>query len=151
MTREEAYFERILLLCGYWDEFDDWLDSHIEIENPISDIVLELIDCRNDIKEVERRLNLYCLEDIINEGIIYEKLRHYLRDKYLCGKMTKDEVMSGLYRFNKNLPICDFALVCLCFSDAYELICEGYGEWEGDFEADLLQFLNDGDTTKWLK
>lgn len=48
MTREDAYYERILLLCGYWEDYDRWLDSYLETEEPLSDIVLELLDCRGN-------------------------------------------------------------------------------------------------------
>ena len=27
MTREDAYYERIMLLCGWWDNYDEWLDG----------------------------------------------------------------------------------------------------------------------------
>ena len=39
MTREDAYYERILLLCGYWEDYDRWLDSYLETEEPLSDNV----------------------------------------------------------------------------------------------------------------
>ena len=29
MTREEAYYERLKLLCGEWDTYDEWLTKHM--------------------------------------------------------------------------------------------------------------------------
>ncbi len=55
MTREDAYYERILLLCGYWEDYDRWLNSYLETEEPLSNIVLELLDCCGDFKEIEYR------------------------------------------------------------------------------------------------
>jgi hypothetical protein len=89
MTREDAYFERILLLSGFWDGYDEWLGFYLENEDPLSDIVLELIDCK-DIKAAEYCLGLYCQEKPFDEGAVHERLRVFLRDSYKSGKMTKD-------------------------------------------------------------
>ena len=55
MTREDAYYEKIMLLCGYWDNYDEWLDSYLETEDPISNIVLESIldDINNGNLEID--------------------------------------------------------------------------------------------------
>ena len=85
MTREDAYFERILLLSGFWEGYDEWLGGYLESEEPLSDIVLELVDCGGDMKEVEYRLNLYCLEKPFNEESVHERLRlsiHFKCDVY---------------------------------------------------------------------
>lgn len=103
MTREDAYYERIMLLCGYWDNYDEWLDSYLETEDPLSDIVLELLDCHGDIKEVEHRLNLYCLEAPFDEESVYIRLRLYLRDGYKNGNLSKDDVMSAFAASRQSL------------------------------------------------
>ena len=125
MTREDAYYERIMLLCGYWDNYDEWLDSYLETEDPISNIVLELLDCRRDIKEVEHRLNLYCLEAPFDEESVYVRLRLYLRDGYKNGSLTEDYVMSALFKLSQKIPFCDFQNQCTCLSDYYDLAENG--------------------------
>jgi len=42
MTREEAYYHKILLMTGFTEGYDAWLDEYLEREDPLSDIVLEL-------------------------------------------------------------------------------------------------------------
>lgn len=125
MTREDAYYERIMLLCGDWDSYDKWLDFYLETEDPISNIVLELLDCRGDIKEVERRLNLYCLEAPFDEESVYIRLRLNLRDGYRNGSLTEDNVMAALYRFSQKISFCDFQDQCSCLSDYYDLAENG--------------------------
>lgn len=121
MTREDAYYKRIMLLCGLWDNYDEWLDSYLESENPISNIVLELLDCRGNMKEIEYRLNLYCLEAPFDEKSVYDRLRLYLRDGYKNGSLTEDEVMSALNKFSHKLEFCSFGNQCACLSDYYDL------------------------------
>ena len=47
MTREDAYFERILLLSGFWEGYDEWLGWYLESEEPLSDIAQDGYQCRN--------------------------------------------------------------------------------------------------------
>jgi hypothetical protein len=44
MTRENAFYQRIKLLCGDWESYNEWLDTYLEIEDPLSDILIKLID-----------------------------------------------------------------------------------------------------------
>ena len=125
MTREDAYYERIMLLCGYWDDYDEWLDFYLKTENPLSNIVLELLDCHGDIKEIEHRLNLYCLESPFDEESVYVRLRSYLRDGYKNKTLTEDDVMSALFSFSQKIPFCDFQDQCGCLSDYYDLAENG--------------------------
>ena len=140
MTREDAYYERIKLLCGYWESYDEWLDSYIESEDPLSDIVLNLIDCRGDIKEVERFLNLYCLEKPFDEESVYCRLRIELCNKYEKGRMTKEEVVSALFRFSQKIPFCDFQYCCGALSDYYDLAQNGIFDME-KFDIALQKWL----------
>ena len=141
MTREDAYFERILLLSGFWEGYDEWLDSYLESEEPLSDIVLELIDCHGDMKEVEYRLDLYCQEKPFDEGAVHERLRVFLRDSYKSGKMTKDAVLATMGKFSFILPDGGaFVKNCRVLYDCYDLV-EDRMISEERFEAVMLAFL----------
>ena len=78
MTRENAFYQRIKILCGDWESYNEWLDTYLEIEDPLSDILIKLIDYRNDIKETLHQLNLYCLEKPFDEECVYNRLREVL-------------------------------------------------------------------------
>ncbi|MDD6879893.1 MAG: hypothetical protein PUD59_06735, partial [bacterium] len=56
MIREDAFFERILLVSGFCEGYDKWLDKYLESENPLSEIVLKLVECGSNMKEVEHCL-----------------------------------------------------------------------------------------------
>ena len=144
MTREDAYYRRILLLCGVWDDFDEWLDSYLEAEDPLSDIVLTLTDCRGDMKKAEYALHLFCLEAPFDEETVHERLRLYLRDGYQSGKMTKDAVMSLIFRFSQKIPETLFGNRCGVLSDYCVLAEERIVDMER-FDRVLLQFLDGGE------
>jgi hypothetical protein len=145
MTREDADYRRILLLCGVWNDFDEWLDDYLEKEAPLSDVVLDLLDCRNDIKKVEHVLRLYCLEAPYDEESVYTRLRLYLKEGYQSGNMTKDNVMSLIFRFSKNIP-CEaaFSNDCLTLSNYYALAEENIVDMKR-FDQILFRFLDTGE------
>ena len=154
MTREDAYFQRILLLSGFWEGYDEWLGSYLESEEPLSDIVLELVDCHGDMKEVEYRLNLYCLEKPFDEVGVYERLRLYLWENYKSGKMEKDALLATMGKFSFILPDGGaFVRNCRVLYDYYDLVEEQMIS-EERFEAVMLAFLERNervDTDKFWK
>ena len=153
MTREEAYFERILLLSGFWEGYDEWLGFYLENEEPLSDIVLELIDCK-DIKAAEHRLGLYCEEKPFDEESVHERLRIFLCDSYKSGKMTKDIVLATMGNFSHILTEdATFSKNCRVLFDYYDLVEERMIS-EERFEAVMLAFLERNervDTDKFWK
>ena len=143
MTREDAYYEWILLLCGFWDGYEAWLDRYLAEEDPLSDIVLELTDCR-DIKQAEHCLRLYCMEKPFDRESVYTRLRLFLRDSYISGAMSRDEILSALFRFSQRIPACDFQNRCGTLSDYAILVDEGMVD-SARFERALLKYLDDGE------
>ena len=143
MTREEAYYERLKLLCGEWDTYDEWLTKHMETENPLSDIVLELIDCRGDMKEVEYHLNLYCQEKPFDEESVYTRIRLKLFERYEKGALIADDVATTLFCISKVIPFCDFGLACGNVSDYYVFVDQGLLD-RTEFEFALKEFLAEG-------
>ena len=145
MTREDAYYRRILLLCGVWDDFDEWLDAYLEQEDPLSNIVLDLLDCRSNMKKAEHVLNLYCMEAPFDEESVHTRLRLYLKEGYQSGKMKKDHVMSLIFRFSQNLPAeASFANDCLTLSDYCVLAEENIVNMKR-FDRVLFRFLDTGE------
>jgi len=146
MTREDAYFERILLLAGLWEGYDEWLGYYLENEEPLSDIVLELVDCHGDMKEVEHRLNLYCLEKPFDEESVHERLRLYLWENYKRGKMAKDEVLALMCRFSSRIIPYGTGVHSnfMALSDYYDLVKEGMIA-EEKFDKAFCAYLERGE------
>lgn len=124
MTREEAYFEKMLLICGFHDGYDARLDHYLTVEDPLSDIVLDLVDCGGDWKQAIHCLHRYCQEGAVDEDAVCEMLRLYLKDAYDSGRMTQDEIVAAMYRFarSKDDPYDNEWLDMIYLSDALDLV-----------------------------
>jgi len=99
MTREEAYYHKILLMTGFTEGYDAWLNEYLEREDPLSDIVLELSCCGSDRERVISCLHGYCLGMPFDSGAVCDSLRLFLKQAYHDGTMSKGDVISTMYRF----------------------------------------------------
>ncbi|MBO5111176.1 MAG: hypothetical protein J6D21_10745 [Clostridia bacterium] len=102
MTREEAYYRQILLMSGFADFYDAWLDSLLIEEDPLSDVVLRLSECGGDQNQIVSALHSYCQSGSVDEWAVHESLRLFLKQAYGAGEMTRAEVASAMYRFSVN-------------------------------------------------
>ncbi len=100
MTYEEAYYFEILLSLGITEGYEEWLNNYLEIENPISDVVLELSFNTVDIpKSISILSNFrYNRERKIDEKAVCENLRLYLKDKYKSKSADEKEISILMYR-----------------------------------------------------
>jgi len=147
MTREEAYYERIKLLCGYQTSCEKWLNLYLEAEEPVSDIVLSLLDCQDDKRETAYRLKLYCLEEPFDKESVYVRLRSELWIAYRNHSMLKDDVINALFRYSQILPECTFSDQCTCLWNWYGLVEDGAVHMKY-FDAAFEKWLKDGGEIK---
>ena len=61
MTYEDAIYYKLLLCVGINNDFDVWLNTQVEQENPISKLVLDLFDCGENLNDKICVLNKYIL------------------------------------------------------------------------------------------
>ena len=144
MTREDAYYQRIKLLCGDFESYDAWLNSYLQNEDPLSDVVLKLVDCHGNIKDIEHVLNLFCLEKSFDEESVYERLRLEIWQQYKEGILDKDNTMSRLFTLSGKIPFCHFQNCLAALSDYYCLAEEKILDME-KFDVALEKWLRNGD------
>lgn len=143
MTSEDAYFEKLLLQAGVEENYDAWLNRYLEAENPLSDLVLELVDCGADKNKVISRLNSYCIAQGVDEAVIETRLRDFLRERYLSGTMGTKKLVDAMYRLSAALPDGQFSNQLTVITDYYELAKEGIWS-KAPFEKELRAFLTEG-------
>lgn len=148
MTREDACYFKILLSAGLSDGYDEWLDHYLNIEDPLSDMVLNLALCGSDVNKTISCLYVFCAEQAFDEKLVCEKLRLFLKDAYYTGHFSKEEVLSYMYRFAaaQGDPG-DFEIAVwdsMYYMDYYQsLVGEGLILQER-FDSAFFSFLNDG-------
>ncbi len=102
MTGEDAYYFIILLMSGFYEEYDKWLDDHLEAEDPLSDIVLKLSLCGSDVNKTISCLHIFCAEQGFDERAVCNRLRRFLKEAYNSKGLNKEETVSYMYRFAVN-------------------------------------------------
>lgn len=148
MKREDAFYFKNMLMLGLFDGYDEWLNSHLESENPLSDITLELSCCGSNVNKIISVLQNYCLQQPIDEAVVCDKLRLFFKEAFYSNKMSKDEVVSKMYRLAQNAGGPDSFDMKLWgsmyyLSDYYSLSKDGILTWES-FDSAFFSYLNDG-------
>ena len=94
MTCEHAAYLRLLLLCGYRDELQRYVDDALAAEDPLSDVVLELALAGADDKKRLSVLNEY-LRQAKDSDIDYDKAVFWIcsriSEKTVCRRGHADE------------------------------------------------------------
>ena len=103
MKREDAFYYKIMLMSGFDDGYDEWLNCFLESKNPLSDIVLELACCGSDVNKTIAVLHNYCAEQPFDESAVCTRIRLFLRKAYYSNRMSKKEITSSMYRLADNV------------------------------------------------
>lgn len=148
MTRENARFQLLLLKCGITDQFDVWFDELLKTEDPISDETLGLVG-KNDINELISYLE-YVSRGNRDEYEICRRIRSYLREEYLAGRLTNARCAEIIYIISVYNGGFDNSVWhdMYCLSDVYDCAANGFYRTIESFEEMLLRYLETGDLPK---
>jgi len=103
LKREEAFYYKNLLLSGFSDGYDEWLNNYLETEEPLSDVVLELSLCGSDVEKTISVLHNFCAEQEFDEAAVSDNLRLFFKGAYYSGRMGKEEVINNMYQLAENI------------------------------------------------
>lgn len=102
MSYEYAAFFRLLLLCGYSDDMERYLDTALAEQDPLTDIVLELAWAGSDGKKKLSALNSYLRQikdsDIDYNGSVFWLVMAFLKRKYLEDAMSMKDLTDLMCR-----------------------------------------------------
>lgn len=103
MTYEQAIYYKYLLICGYSDELDQYISTALEIEDPVSNIVLNLSTCGSDNKTVLRVLHDYIIsmpDGQIDHNKVFDLFLSFLRKKYIEEKMPIEQLTKLMHQIS---------------------------------------------------
>ena len=103
MKREDAFYHKIMLMTGLDDAYDAWLNGYLISENPLSSIVLELACCGSDTNKTISVLHNFCEEQPFDKACVCHRVRLFYKNAYHLNKMTKEEIISSMYRLAGNI------------------------------------------------
>ncbi|MGN0518599.1 MAG: hypothetical protein ACI4II_07740 [Acutalibacteraceae bacterium] len=102
MTYEYAVCFKLLLLCGYKDELQQYVDDALVERDPISDIVLELYTAGSDDKKILSVLNEYLRKakdsDIDYDKSVFNYVMSFLKRRYIEDAMPMKDITALMYR-----------------------------------------------------
>lgn len=145
MTAENACFQFLLLKHGFYEQYDNWFDTLLKEENPISAETLGLIDCNGDYEKIAAYLSNIAV-DGYDRAAVCEKVRLFLRDEFNSGRLVGKECAHIMYKIslhdmNYDNSVEWWPMFALC--DYYDLAEIGILKMS-DFEQALSVYLNTG-------
>lgn len=150
MRREDAYYYMNLLLLGFSDGYDEWLESYLKTDEPMSDLVIDLYFSGSDVKKIISLLHNYCGEQELDESVISEKFRLFFKEAYHSGRMVKGEIVSTMYKLVNNIGDpgdwnfdADLWGDMYYLDDYYSMAKDGIISWES-FDFAFTSYLDNG-------
>lgn len=102
MTYEYAAYFKLLLLCGYRNELQQYIDDALVEQDPLSDIVLELSAAGADDKSMLSVLNEYLRQvkdsDIDWDTSVFDHVMSFLKRKYTEDAMSMKDITDLMYQ-----------------------------------------------------
>lgn len=148
MTYECAVYYKLLLLCGYKDDLEQYLDASLVEQNPLSGVVLELFSARCDDKKKLSALNEYLRQgndsDIDYDKSVFHHVMSFLRRKYTDDDMSMKDITDLMYQIAIQTeryfdePWNTMCLMGILYGEAEE----GYID-KDDYQRKFDAFLND--------
>ncbi len=146
MTYEYAAYLRLLLLCGYREELDRYIDNALTTQNSPSDLTLALLSSRSDDKAALSVLNADLMDgndtDIDYDNTVFDLILAFLQKKYQAKALSMKAVTElmhriALYTEQRNEPW--YSMYSM--NSLYEETEAGYLDKAGFLQA-YEQFLN---------
>jgi len=135
LNREEAFYYEILLTLGYSPEYDEWLNTYLKTEDPLSDIVLDLAWCGSDKEKAISILRKYRMEESVDEENVCNRIRLFLKNAYHTKRLNKEQVATAMYAVASHIGGSgDFDTKVwgdmFCFDEYYSMAKESIITWE---------------------
>lgn len=101
MTYEYAVYLKLLLLCGYQDELQQYVNDALIAQDPLSDIVLSLSTAGNDGKVLLSVLNEYLRQvkdsDIDYDQTVFDLVMSFLKKTCQDGLLSQRAMTKLMY------------------------------------------------------
>ena len=135
-------------MLGFSDGYDEWLNHHVESEEPLSDITLELSYCGSDVNKAISVLHNYCTGQQLDEAVVCDRLRLFFKEAYYSGRLSKEEIASAMYRLVLSIgDLGEFDIdlwgSMYYLDDFHSLAEDGIISWES-FDFAFFSYLDNG-------
>lgn len=102
MTYEYAVYFKLLLLCGYKEELQQYIDNALIEQDPLTEIVLELSTTCTNVSKALSVLNKYLLQandsDIDYDKAVFNLIMLFLKRKYNDDSISMKTIADLMYQ-----------------------------------------------------
>lgn len=99
LSYEEAYFYKLILQCGFYEEVNKWIDSIAVVNDSLEGIYLDLVCNQNNMNELISCLRSYIGNNKIDDKGLCDRLRLFIKEKIDKGEISYEEAANSLCGF----------------------------------------------------
>ena len=99
LSYEDAYFYKLILQCGFYEEVNEWIDSIAVVNDSLEGIYLDLVCNQNNMNELISCLRSYIGNNKIDDKGLCDRLRLFVKEKIDKGEISYEEAANSLCGF----------------------------------------------------
>ena len=99
LSYEDAYFYKLILQCGFYEEVNEWIDSIAVVNDSLEGIYLDLVCNQNNLNELISCLHSYIGNNKIDDKSICDRLKLFIKEKIDKSEISYEEAANSLCGF----------------------------------------------------
>lgn len=146
MTVEQAFYFKIMLICGYSDELFKYIENILNEQTFYEEVIVDLAFCGYNEKQMLSVLESYIRQkkEKVEYDVIIESIFSFLQNKYLDSETSVESLVKLMYRIGQLSDLNDERtepwFTMMIFDTLYEDAEEGYIDKDG-YLAYLKSFI----------
>lgn len=146
MTVEQAFYFKIMLICGCSDELFEYIENTLNEQTSYEEVIVDLAFCGYNEKQMLSVLESYIRQkkEKVDYDVIIESIFNFLQNKYLDSETSVEALVKLMYRIGQlselNSEEEEPWFTMMIFDTLYEDAEEGYIDKDG-YLACLKSFI----------
>ncbi len=146
MTIEQAFYFKIMLICGYSDELFEYIENTLNEQTSYEEVLVDLAFCGYNEKQMLSVLELYIRQkkEKVDFDIVVDNIFSFLQNKYLDSETSVESLVKLMYRIGQLSDLNDERtepwFTMMIFETLYEDAEDGYIDKDG-YLACLKSFI----------
>ena len=146
MTVEQAFYFKIMLICGCSDELFEYIENTLNEQTSYEEVIVDLAFCGYNEKQMLSVLESYIRQkkEKVDYDVIIESIFRFLQNKYLDSGTSDEALVKLMYKIGQlsdlNEEQTEPWFTMMIFDELYEDAEEGYIDKDG-YLAYLKSFI----------
>ena len=103
MTVEQAFYFKIMLICGYSDELFEYIENTLNEQTSYEEVIVDLAFCGYNEKQMLSVLESYIRhkKEKVDFDVIIDSIFRFLQKKYLDSETSVESLVKLMYRIGQ--------------------------------------------------